>query len=364
MGLEHVETIVADDQSTVDFTEVFDESANRYLVFVDNLMHDRGVNSKEVRLRMSSDGGSTWDSGESDYAYSIHGVESDGSTGTSAGSGNSYVRLSRLYPESDIENNDNWFRAFTVHDPFDNNRATVGRTKGVIYRNNHGTPLHAEFGGFQRLSQSGVDSIRFYLEDSANFTGGIFSVYKVTQQRGSAKQHIQTIEADNQSTVDFTEVFDQNDGFDRYQIYCDNIIPVSRGESLQSRVSSDGGGVWDSGSSDYAWSMFYSADTGDTSTSGSSEDSKMGEILHALGSEPSNNDTSQSKITVSNPTNQNRATVLRTSFSRYDNESGRSYLSGYSGGIRLTQSAIDSIQFFMETDDIASGTFSVYGIGR
>ena len=359
MGLEHVETIVANNQSTVDFTEVFDKSADRYRVFVDNILSsDSGTT--ELECRLSSDGGSTWDSGSSDYAWSRQYVDDSGSTVSSGSSGDDYIQIAFL--SNDALQNDTALNSITVHDPINSNRATILRNKGSAYRSN--VPhFHATLTGGQRLTQSAVDSIQFSAS-SGHIDSGIFSVYKVTESSGGAKQHIETIEANSQSSVDFTNVFDADDGYDRYAIQADNVIPSEDASQLQSRFSSDSGSTFDSGSSDYAHSIFTADERGETFSSGSSSDNAIDNIIASIGNDESENDTSTANILISEPTNANRSTVLRSSSSRYGNSFSGPFGSSYSGGVRLTQSAIDSIQFFMDSGDIASGTFSVYGIGE
>ena len=359
MGLEHVETIVANNQPTVDFTNVFDDSANRYRIFVDNFIPSD--DPTRLHTRMSSDGGSTWDSGSSDYAYSVHGTEEDGTT-FSFGSGSSDKIESIIQNASnDPTANDTSLSTIIIHDPFSSNRSTVIRTKQSKYRNGSSAPFNSLFSGGQRLAQSSVDSIRMFVE-SGDISSGIFSVYKITQTTGGAKQHIKTIEADNQSSVDFTGVFQSDDGYDRYQIYADNVIPRSDDHSLQVQFSSDGGSTWDDGTSDYAHASFRVDESGGTGTDGSSSDSKIQVGRTDYGNAA--NDTAGVRMFISNPTNSARATVTRFSISRYRDGAGNSMQADYGGGIRLSQSSIDSLRFFFDGDDIASGTFSVYGIGE
>lgn len=363
MGLEHVETIVANNQSTVDFTNVFDDSANRYRIFMDNVISD--TDQVALQAKFSSDGGSTWDSGTSDYAWSEGSVGQGGSSNANGSSGDSQItRIGNFCGNSPSSNDTNHFST-TVHDPADVDRATVCRSKGTRHVDSLGSFFLSYFAGGQRLTQSAVDSIQFFTS-SGNISSGIFSVYKVTQSTGGAKQHIETIEADNQSSVDFTDVFQSDDGYDRYQIYIDNIIG-SDGDRrfLECRMSSDAGSTWDSGESDYAESGFFVHDGGDTTTSGSSStESITVSVAQIIGTKPNDNDTSMFNILISNPTNTKRATVLRASSSVRSDVVDNPFRAQYSGGIRLTQSAIDSIQFFMDSGNIASGTFSVYGIGE
>ena len=366
MGLEHIETVVANNQPTVDFNNVFDGTANRYILFIDSLIADVSDNDNKAmpRVRVSSDGGATWDSGTSDYTFSAHAVGDSGSTWTNAAEAESYGQLSwDDITGEDATNNDNALLTTTIHHPEDSSKSTVLRSKTASFRSGRGSPQQAGFAGSQRLEQSSIDSLRFFIS-TGDITYGLFSLYAVTEDSGGAKQHIETIEADNQSSVDFTDVFKSDDGYDRYQIYYDNIVSEVDSVNGQIRMSPDSGSTWDSGSSDYAHSHFHVREDGGTNSMGSSGNDVISDIPHNVGNDPSSNDVSSGVIFLSDPTNPDRATVLRESSTSY--RSGRSspYQARYSGGIRLTQSAIDSIQFFMDSGDIASGTFSVYGIGE
>jgi hypothetical protein len=272
---------------------------------------------------------------------------------------NTFVGLS-----NDPSNNSTAGGMSFISDPSDSNRATVMRNVTGQYRNDGSNPYRALISGGQRLAQSSIDSIRFYT-GSGNISSGIFSVYAVTESGGGAKNHIQTIDANDQSSVDFTNIFASDDGYARYQIYGDNIIPSSDGVELQVRMSSDGGSSWDSGSSDYAWSLFYNSQRNNSAGVGSSGDSKIDRfVLSNMRSDVSSSDTAMFKALISNPTNSSRSTVIRNNSSIRRAGTNDDFLMGYSGGIRLAQSAVDSIQFFVNSGNISSGTFSVYGVGQ
>lgn len=360
MGLEHVEKITASSQSTVDFTNVFGSSdgADRYVYCVDNFVPSGDNNTLEVRF--SSDGGSNWDSGASDYAWSRHRTREDGSTNTDGSAGDSEIRFVIGNVGSDPSTNETSMAFGTVHEPTNSNRATVLRNKTSFV--DASPDFSAIFSGGERLTQSSIDSMQF-IPQSDNISSGIFTLYKVTESSGGVMDHIQTIEASSQASVDFDGVFGSSDGYDRYMIFADNVIPATDGQDLYGRFSSDGGSSWDSGSSDYAWSSFVVTESGSTAGTGSTGSSQMQLNDQLLGGDTGNNDTSTFQIVVSDPTNSNRATVLRNSTSHYDNSVSNSLQAEYTGGIRLTQSAIDSIQFLMSSGNISSGIFSVYGLG-
>lgn len=170
-----------------------------------------------------------------------------------------------------------------------------------------------------------------------------------------ALQHIETQNPSGVSSADFTEVFASDDGFDRYVVFIENAIPSSTGNDLRSRFSPDGGSSWDSGASDYAFASFRVNDSGSTATISSSGDSQMQGPHYT----DVDGNASGAIITIADPTDSNRATIVRDG-----NYLARNAEVHMGGGIRLTQSAIDSIQFFFDSGNISSGTFSVYGVSQ
>lgn len=179
-----------------------------------------------------------------------------------------------------------------------------------------------------------------------------------------ALQHIETQEPSGVSSADFTNVFGSSDGYDRYVAFVDNFIPANDDTSLFVRFSTDGGSNWDSGSSDYAWSYFSVEEDGSTNTQGSGGASELDNIVRRTGNDPSGNETGGASFVISDPTNSNRATVLRNGHIRYNNVFADPLRTAITGGIRLTQSAVDSIQFSPDSGNISSGIISVYGVAQ
>lgn len=178
--LTHIETQVASGDSTIDFTNVFSSDYDRYVIFVDNFVPQD--DSNRIDARLSSDGGSTWDSGSSDYAYSAFQVTEGGTTFVSGSDSNSEI-LGFLFPTvgNDPSSNDTSGSSSVISDPADPNRATVVRNNSVIYRTAQTESQRASISGGIRLSQSSIDSIRMYPHNSGNISSGIFSVYGVDE---------------------------------------------------------------------------------------------------------------------------------------------------------------------------------------
>ena len=175
--------------------------------------------------------------------------------------------------------------------------------------------------------------------------------------------HIETQEANDDSSIDFTETFTEE--YDRYVVYLDNVILESAdSEWIAVRMSSDGGSTWDSGGSDYAWAKARVRSDGSADSGGSGGDDSIRLNWHNPGNEPQNNDTLGMSILVSDPIDGNRATVLRESSSLRRDQSNPEYATEFGGGIRLEAKTVDSIQFGTSSGNISSGIFSVYGVDK
>lgn len=176
-------------------------------------------------------------------------------------------------------------------------------------------------------------------------------------------EHIESQTASDDSSIDFTNVFASDDAFDRYVVFGDNIIPATDGERLFMRVSSDGGSNWDSGSSDYARALFQFHRGGSTGANGSAGDSEI-RLVNRAGGSASNNDTANFVTFLSEPTDGNRASIERSMHVNRVNSQSNPHRAEMAGGIRLTQSSVDSIRLIMSSGNISSGLFSVYGVSE
>ena len=176
--------------------------------------------------------------------------------------------------------------------------------------------------------------------------------------------HIETQEANDDETIDFTEVF--TDDYDRYVAFIDNFLPRDDRDNPFIRLSSDGGSTWDSGTSDYGHSHFRVREDGSTASFGDGADDRLQITNQAVQTDPNENDTGGYSITISDPTNSSRSTVVRASSAEHRHDA-TAFASQIGGGIRLSQSSVDSIQFLVldsEGGAISSGIFSVYGVDK
>ena len=172
--------------------------------------------------------------------------------------------------------------------------------------------------------------------------------------------HIETQVANDDETIDFTEVF--SDEYDRYILYVDN-LQFSDRSRLMARLSSDGGDTWDSNTGDYAFASFTVDDDGGTGTVGSDSEDDDGVRLQTTNNTGSEDDEGGGfTVFISNPIDGSRSTALRVSSSASPSADGR-FVTDMSGGLRLAQTSVDSIRLFGHSDNnITKGIFSVYGV--
>ncbi len=80
--------------STVDFTSSIDNTYDKYIFYIANARANS--DSTNLCIQVSTDGGSTWKSGATDYEYASHGYDSGGSNKTKTSTGDSKIYLSDL----------------------------------------------------------------------------------------------------------------------------------------------------------------------------------------------------------------------------------------------------------------------------
>jgi hypothetical protein len=177
---------------------------------------------------------------------------------------------------------------------------------------------------------------------------------------GGGFVHIKTITASNVSSVDFVNgssgvVLD--DTYDVYRIFFYNMIPVSDGQNLDGRLSI--GGTFQTGAS-YSYSnkiIDSAANTHGNSTNG--------ETYMKVGGRATGNQSGENSngiVTIFNPGQSSVRTNIMWQISQ-DGGNGNQD-SSYGGGQYETNSAIDGIRFFVQSGNISSGVFSLYGLTK
>lgn len=180
---------------------------------------------------------------------------------------------------------------------------------------------------------------------------------------GSGWVPIKTVTASNSTTVDFVNgsggvVFDST--YKAYVVVISNIVPQTDGVNLISRTSTNTGSTYDSASGDY-----YSYIGGGTSASstpqGTASTTTTGIRLSAISGLGTNTGEAFNAIVVFfDPSNATKYKSISSSSSYYSADAAACFENGVT--VRRTASAVDAIRFQMDSGNIASGTFTLYGL--
>ena len=89
---ERIESVTPSGSEAVEFTEVFG-TYDTYIIHISDATI--ASNDQNIRIRVSTDGGSSWESGESAYRWTASNRLDSGAAGTSGSEGDSKIRLNR-----------------------------------------------------------------------------------------------------------------------------------------------------------------------------------------------------------------------------------------------------------------------------
>lgn len=142
-----------------------------------------------------------------------------------------------------------------------------------------------------------------------------------------------------------------------YAVVLTNVVPSSDGVVFFMRTSTDGGVTFDSGASDYAFSyMGYKSGGAESSADDTSTEIRM----HNQGLGSSSGENLNGIIHIFNPASTTLYTSILSEISMYTSTPNMAVFKG--AGARLAAANVDAIRFFMSSDNIASGTFTLFGL--
>lgn len=159
-----ISTATASSSATITFTGL----SSTYAVYVVYFYNVQPVTDNvHMRMRTSSDNGSTYDSGASDYQWS----RQRGSA-TDASAADDNIDMSQTFGNASNEINSGFIN---IYDPAGAHYTEI--TFDMSYMNNI-TVLSYIFGSGVRQSTSGVNAIQFYMS-SGNIASGTFKLYGI-----------------------------------------------------------------------------------------------------------------------------------------------------------------------------------------
>ena len=183
---------------------------------------------------------------------------------------------------------------------------------------------------------------------------------------GGSWTYISSATASASTNIEFTSGIDST--YDQYVFTLVDLLPATDDVILRIRTSTDGGTSFDSGASDYSWSLTRTnTSAGSWSSSLSTASSSMpiaGSSTAAYGIGNGAADAGVSgMVYLHDPSN---ATAYKSvhGYLVYGTEvSERSALSMFSGR-RMAIADVDAVRFYFSSGNMASGTIRLYGVNN
>lgn len=164
---------------------------------------------------------------------------------------------------------------------------------------------------------------------------------------------ISSASASSSSSIDFTGL---SSTYHAYMVVITNVIPATDGANMLMRTSTNNGTSYDAGASDYVGARHVIGTDGTHTVSTSGGDVAM---ILALSLDNVRNAFS-SVIYIMKPSDAKQCKVLYNSFSHDSAGTVQYHHSGFSA--RITDADVDAIRFYLNTGNIASGEFRLYGL--
>lgn len=167
-------TATASTSSSIDFTTGIDSAYDEYIITMRGMRPT--IDNTGLRLRMSTDGGSTWITADYDWQYNTSGVVGAGGSDDSyTASINSHCELTSL----SLNAGSTHVAQGEIHvgSPADSSIATVGRAIFVNYVHSP-SALYEHESSFDYGVAASVNAVQLYMS-SGNISVGEFTLYGV-----------------------------------------------------------------------------------------------------------------------------------------------------------------------------------------
>lgn len=164
--------------------------------------------------------------------------------------------------------------------------------------------------------------------------------------------------ASSSATVDFTSSIDSS--YDEYVFEIVDLLPATDGVSLYIRTSANAGGAWDSGGSDYVYTVASQA-------GGSANALTSTGAAQIIAAEQISNTTAKGGVIgqVRLYVPSNTSSHKRLQFQTGNPQSGVSTIVSATGvGVRVATSVVTGVRFLMSSGNITSGTIRMYGVRK
>lgn len=185
-------------------------------------------------------------------------------------------------------------------------------------------------------TNAGTDSITI----NSTASGGDW--VKISSQTASAS-----------ATIDFTTL---STTYRDFVVVLSNIVAATDTANLLLRTSTDGGSTYDSGASNYRWTSMLLSDAAVSAMTGNTADTS---IRVASNNGTGTRESLSGQVRIHNPQGTTGCVVT---IDVAGISASPAFTKRVGGGIRDASANVDAIRFFMSSGNIASGTFTLYGI--
>ncbi len=166
---------------------------------------------------------------------------------------------------------------------------------------------------------------------------------------------IQTQVASTSATIDFTTGLDGT--YNEYLFSLSSIIPATNATVLNMRISTDAGSTWKAGATDYNWNLNVGSSAATNTPIGSTAATSI-QLTNTLSNNTGRPVTGEMKGFAPASAILQPFTYHTASFD------GTNVFSVTGSGIYTAGTAITGVRFIMASGNIASGSFSFYGLRK
>lgn len=173
----------------------------------------------------------------------------------------------------------------------------------------------------------------------------------------AALVHLSTQTASSSSAISFTSGITST--YDKYMVELNDVRPATEAHFIL-EVSTDAGSTWKTAAGDYSWEAVESRRGEITTRTGPRDDRMMltgGKFLAGNGTE----DALAGTLRFSDPSS---ATSKQIFYWQAGMMTGTDLISLTGTGLYRSATAVDGIRFKFSSGNIASGSFSLYGLAK
>ena len=165
-------------------------------------------------------------------------------------------------------------------------------------------------------------------------------------------QLISTVVASSQAAVAFTGL---SSTYSYYYVVYDGVLPLTNNVNLIMRVSTNNGSTYSS--SGYYYAINVTTSGGSNSPAGGAG---VGQFVLTSGQSNATSNTASGFLEIYNPSQSTNYQHINNRAIQIDSSGGVDSISG--GGVWLTTTAVNAIQFSFSSGNISTGTFKLYGV--